>query len=227
MEIDAVYAKDNILLLCEDTVGKNNHGAHVMTKQDVAERIKNNQREFLDWLGTQFPVAAKQIEEFGVSRIKIFSLYFSKYHSNWTAEDEARYSCLRLVPLRILEYFHWMAQCIKCSAIYELYRYLGLKMRDVGMISNCGEDSVFDAHIVYPTQFIGGDDRVRVVSFMISAEEMLKIAYVMRRDGWESSDVVYQRLIEKNKINKISLITSIINESKIFWVFRIKSNISS
>ena len=38
---------------------------------------------------------------------------------------------------------------------------------------------------------------------MISADEMLKIAYVMRRDGWENSDVVYQRLIEKNKIKKI------------------------
>jgi len=205
IEIDAAYVKDNIILLCEDTVGKNkkSNSAHVLKKQEASAKIKEDQRGFLAWFGAQSPVAAKQIEEFGVSRIKVFSLYFSKYHGNWTSEDEARYSCLRLVPLRTLEYFHWMVQCIKRSAIYELYRYLGLKMRDVGMVSNRSEDSVFDAPIVYPTQFIGGDDRVRVVSFMISAEEMLKIAYVMRRDGWENSDVVYQRLIEKNKIKKI------------------------
>ena len=203
MEIDAAYVKDNIVLLCEDTVGKNNHSAHVMTKHDTAEKIKNDQRGFLDWFKAQSPVVAKLVEEFGETRMKIFSLYFSKYHGSWSLEDKARYSCLQLVPLRVLEYFHWIAQCIKCSAVYELYRYLGLKMRDVGIISNHREDSVFDAPIVYPTQFIGGDNRVRVVSFMISAEDLLKIAYVMRRDGWENPDVVYQRLIEKNKIKKI------------------------
>ena len=205
IEIDAAYIKDNIVLLCEDTVGQNtkSNRAHVMKKQDAAEKIKNDQHGFLNWFKAQSPVAAKLVEEFGESRIKIFSLYFSKYHGNWTDEDTARYSCLRLTHVRILEYFHWIAQCIKRSAIYELYRYLGLKMRDVGVISNRSEDSVFDAPIVYPTQFIGGDDRVRVVSFMISAEDLLKIAYVMRRDGWENPDIVYQRLIEKNKIKQI------------------------
>ena len=205
IEIDAAYVKDNIILLCEDTIGKNTNAnsAHVLKKQEAAAKIKDDQRGFLAWFGAQFPLAAKQIEEFGVSRIKIFSLYFSKYHGNWTSEDEARFSCLRLVPLRVLEYFYWMVQCIKRSAIYELYRYLGLKMKDVGMVSNRSEDSVFDAPIVYPTQFIGGDERVRVVSFMISAEDLLKISYVMRRDCWENPDAVYQRLIEKNKIKKI------------------------
>lgn len=203
IEIDAAYIKENIILLCEDTIAKNNLSDHVLKKQEAAEKIKNDKRGFLDWFAKQSPFAEKQKEEFGVSRIRVFSLYFSKYHSKWTPEDEARYLCLHLVPLRVLEYFRWMAQSIKLSAIYEVYRYLGLKMRDVGVINNRGEDSVFDAPIVYPTQFIGGDERVRVVSFMISAEEMLKISYVMRRDGWENPDADYQRLIEKNKIKKI------------------------
>ena len=203
IEIDAAYVKDNIVLLCEDTIAKNNISDHVLKKQEAAEKIKNDKQGFLNWFVKQSPVAEKQQEEFGVPRIRVFSLYFSKYHSNWTKEDEARYSCLRLVPVRVLEYFRWMSQCIKLSAIYEVYRYLGLKMRDVGVIDNRGVDSVFDAPIVYPTQFIGGDERVRVVSFMISAEEMLKISYVMRRDGWENPDVDYQRLIEKIKIKRI------------------------
>ena len=203
IEIDAAYVKDNIVLLCEDTIAKNNISDHVLKKQEAAEKIKNDKQGFLNWFVKQSPVAEKQQEEFGVARIRVFSLYFSKYHSNWTKEDEARYSCLRLVPVRVLEYFRWMSQCIKLSAIYEVYRYLGLKMRDVGVIDNRGVDSVFDAPIVYPTQFIGGDERVRVVSFMISAEEMLKISYVMRRDGWENPDVDYQRLIEKIKIKRI------------------------
>lgn len=203
IEIDAAYIKDNIVLLCEDTVGKSNDRNHVLKKQEAAQKIRNDKRGFLKWFSERFPNAARQKEEFGESRIKVYSLYFSKYHANWTKEDEDRYSCLKLIPVKVLEYFRWMAQCIKCSAICEVYRYLGLKMRDVGVINSSGEASVFDAPIVYPTQFIGGDDRVRVVSFMISAENMLKIAYVMRRDGWENPDAVYQRLIDKNKINKI------------------------
>jgi len=203
IEIDAAYVKDNVVLLCEDTVGKKNNSDHVLKKQEAAEIIQNDKRGFLKWFTETSSIAARQIESFGASRIKVYSLYFSKYHGNWTEEDNSRYSCLRLIPVRVLEYFRWMSQCIKRSAIYEVYRYLGLKMRDVGVINNRGEDSIFDAPIVYPTQFIGGDDRVRVVSFMISAADMLKIAYVMRRDGWENSEVVYQRLIERNKIKKI------------------------
>ena len=204
IEIDAAYIKENIVLLCEDTVGQNKQGnkAHVLKKQDAAERIDADKHSFLSWFVSQSPDALKQKEDFGESRIKIFSLYFSKYHGNWTSEDVARYSSLRLISMRVFEYFRWMSQCIKQSALYEVYRYLGLGMRDIGLINNRSEDSVFNAPIVYPTQFIGGDERVRVVSFMISAEEMLKIAYVMRRDGWESSGAVYQRLIDKSKIKK-------------------------
>ena len=203
IEIDAAYIKDNIVLLCEDTVGRNNSSDHVLKKQEAAEVIRSNKSGFLSWFVAQYPVAAQQKERFGASRIKIFSLYFSKYHSNWSEEDVQRYSCLKLIPMRVLEYFRWMTQCIKCSAIYEVYRYLGLRIRDIGVINNQSQDSVFDAPIVYPTQFIGGDERIRVVSFMISAGDMLRIAYVMRRDGWENSDAVYQRLIDKNKIKKI------------------------
>ena len=205
IEIDAAYIKENIVLLCEDTVGQNkkSNKAHVLKKQDAAERIDADRHSFLSWFVKQSPDAAKQKDDFGESRIKIFSLYFSKYHGNWTLEDVARYSSLRLISMRVFEYFRWMSQCIKQSALYEIYRYLGLGIRDIGVINNRSEDSVFNAPIVYPTQFIGGDERVRVVSFMISAEEMLKIAYVMRRDGWESSGAVYQRLIDKSKIRKI------------------------
>lgn len=205
IEIDAAYIKENIVLLCEDTVGQNkkSNKAHVLKKQDAAERIDADKHSFLSWFVSQSPDALKQKEDFGESRIKIFSLYFSKYHGNWMPEDVARYSSLRLISMRVFEYFRWMSQCIKQSALYEVYRYLGLGMRDIGVINNRSEDSVFNAPIVYPTQFIGGDERVRVVSFMISAEEMLKIAYVMRRDGWESSGAVYQRLIDKSKIKKI------------------------
>ena len=75
IEIDAAYIKDNIVLLCEDTVGQNkkSNRAHVMKKQDAAEKIKNDQHGFLNWFKAQSPVAAKLVEEFGESRIKIFS----------------------------------------------------------------------------------------------------------------------------------------------------------
>lgn len=44
---------------------------------------------------------------------------------------------------------------------------------------------------------------LRVVSFMMSAEDLLKTCYVLRKDNWEESAWLYQRLMDKKKIKGI------------------------
>ena len=46
-------------------------------------------------------------------------------------------------------------------------------------------------------------NKVRVVSFMMCAEDLLNTCYVLRKDNWSESIWLYQRLIEKAKIKKI------------------------
>lgn len=203
IEIDAAYIKDNIILLCEDTIENGEGTDHVIKKNEAAEKIAGDRNGFLSWFSGLSEATLQQKNEFGSSRIKVYYLYFSKYHEDWSSDDIKRFKHLRLIPVKVLEYFRWIVQCLKLSAIGEFYRFMGLQMRDVGAVNNSSEKKSFDASIVYPTQFIGGDEKLRVVSFMISAEDMLQVAYVLRRDGWENPDFVYQRLVDKNKIRKI------------------------
>ena len=44
---------------------------------------------------------------------------------------------------------------------------------------------------------------IRVVSFMMSAEKLMRTSYVLRKDSWQESMFLYQRLIEREKIKGI------------------------
>lgn len=56
--------------------------------------------------------------------------------------------------------------------------------------------------IIYPKTFTGSES-VRVVSFMMCAEDLLNTCYVMRKDNWSESILLYQRLIDQSKIQKV------------------------
>lgn len=58
-------------------------------------------------------------------------------------------------------------------------------------------------YIIYPRSFTGLKNGVRIVSFMMSAEDLLNTCYVLRKDNWSESIWLYQRLIEKGKIKNI------------------------
>ena len=203
VEIDAAYVHENLILLCEDTTETTGESDHVAIKNEAARIIETNKHVFLEWFANRSSVAKTCCNNYTEARIKIFSLYFSKYHSPWSAEDEKRFSSLRLVSARVLDYFRWMSQCIKKSAAYEIYKYLGLSTKDIGEKSSSTDKTDIVAPIVCPSEFVGGDKRVRVVSFMMAPKDILKMAYVMRKDGWRNVVDVYQRLVDKKKIRKI------------------------
>lgn len=102
-----------------------------------------------------------------------------------------------------LSYFNRMAQCIQHSARYEIFRYLGLKNDEIGFSGSEGGKTTIKAPIIYPQDATGLRNGVRVVSFMMSAEKLLRTSYVLRKDSWEESMFLYQRLIEKDKVKSI------------------------
>lgn len=201
IEIDAAYLYENIVVLCEDTAGGDHD--HILKKNEIAGKIASDVNSFLKWFRGLSPFVAAELSGFSNERIKIFFLYFSKHHQDWNEDDVRRYENLKLVPMHVLEYFNWITCCIKKSALYEVLHFLGLSKRDVGLRSEGFDSSVIDAPIISPAEFMGGDGRTRVVSFMFSPEKLLPMAYVMRKDGWEVSAEVYQRLIDKKKIKDI------------------------
>ena len=89
------------------------------------------------------------------------------------------------------------------SARYDLFRFLGLTNDQIGSSVSSGSKTVIKAPIIYPEDITGFRNGVRIVSFMMSAEDLLKTSYVLRKDNWEESIWLYQRLIEKEKIKRI------------------------
>ena len=102
-----------------------------------------------------------------------------------------------------MSYFQWISQSIKYSARTEIFRFLNIKNSDIGNVSSSSADTKITAPIIYPKSFTGLKNGVRIVSFMMSAEDLLNTCYVLRKDNWTESIWLYQRLIEKGKIKSI------------------------
>ena len=80
---------------------------------------------------------------------------------------------------------------------------MNIENSDIGDISSSSADAKITAPIIYPKSFTGLKNGVRIVSFMMSAEDLLNTGYVLRKDNWSESIWLYQRLIEKSKIQNI------------------------
>ena len=201
VEIDALFIYENIWLMCEDTIS--NDRGHIRTKNEATAEIRNNIQDFIDLLIEHFPDMEDVVRKYSDSRIKLFSLYISSEELSISDDDRSLFSELIFVQPKTLSYFQWIVQCIKKSAMSEVFRFLGVKSADVGSISSSTDSSVITAPIIYPKSFTGLTNDVRIVSFMISAEDLLRTCYVLRKDNWTESIWLYQRLIDKTKIKNI------------------------
>lgn len=197
VEIDSLFIFENIWLLCEDTVKTSDIKEHIRTKNEAFGEIKKNLSSFRDTLAGLFPDKAALLNEYDVGRIKVYGLYISKEEVSLSSDEKNLFSNLIFVQPKTLNYFQWISQCIKLSARNEIFRFLNVKNSDIGHVSSSSTDAKITAPIIYPKSFTGLKNGVRIVSFMMSAEDLLNTCYVLRKDNWSESIWLYQRLIEK------------------------------
>lgn len=203
LEIDALFIYENIWLLCEDTVKSVNIKDHIRTKNESFGEIRKNLSLFCDKLIELFPDKVDLISKYDVGRIKVYGLYISKEELSLSEDERKLYPNLIFVQPKTLNYFQWISNCIKYSARTEIFRFLNINNADIGNISSSRADTKILAPIIYPKDFTGLKNGVRIVSFMMSAEDLLNTCYVLRKDNWSESIWLYQRLIEKEKIKSI------------------------
>ena len=203
VEVDALFIYENVWLICEDTVKTTNIRDHIRTKNEAFGQIKNNLSCFVAELVKLFPDKAGELQKYDWKRIKSFALYMPKEEVVLSDDDYKLFSELVFIQPNTLNYFQWITQCIKHSARNEVFRFLGLKNADIGQVSSASANASITAPIIYPKSFTGIKNNVRIVSFMMSAEDLLNTCYVLRKDNWADSIWLYQRLIEKNKIKSI------------------------
>ena len=203
VELDYLFLYENIIVICEDNTKQKKDIDHIRNKNESFAEIRNNKTAFLNWLSNTFPEKATMVKQFRPERYFLYYLYISQTELEITEDEKNRYSNLLFWDPETLSYFNRMAQCIQHSARYEIFRYLGLKNDEIGFSGSEGGKTTIKAPIIYPQEATGLRNGVRVVSFMMSAEKLLRTSYVLRKDSWEESMFLYQRLIEKDKVKSI------------------------
>ena len=203
VELDYLFIYENVLIIGEDTCGMKKDKDHIRKKSEAFREIQDNMTDFVIWLQKEFPEKKELIDKYRVDRMRLYYIYISQAQLELTDDEKALYSNLIFWESDSLAYFSRMSQCVYYSARYDLFRFLGLTNDQIGSSGSTGSKTVIKAPIIYPEDITGFCNGVRVVSFMMSAENLLKTSYVLRKDNWEESMWLYQRLIEKEKIKNI------------------------
>lgn len=203
VELVYLFLYENIIVICEDNTKQKKDIDHIRNKNESFAEIRNNKTAFLNWLSNTFPEKATMVKQYRPERYFLYYIYISQTELEITEDEKNRYSNLLFWDPETLSYFNRMAQCIQHSARYEIFRYLGLKNDEIGFSGSEGGKTTIKAPIIYPQEATGLHNGVRVVSFMMSAEKLLRTSYVLRKDSWEESMFLYQRLIEKDKVKNI------------------------
>ena len=198
-EIDHCYIFENLIIIVEDTITTRNVTDHIRNKMISSKQILDNKAEFLFFL-QQFDSFDRN--EYDEARWIVKYLYISDYEYELNELDKKLYNPMIFVKPDTLKYFVSMSQILKKSFKYEFFRFLNIKRTDIGNI-NQPQITMPKVPILYPTGITGLNNGVQVISFMMSAEQLIKNGYVLRKDNWEESAFLYQRLITKNRIDKI------------------------
>ncbi len=203
-ELDDVFIHQNIIIVSEDTISKTSKvKEHLKKKKILFDQIVANKGDFIDWLQARFPTYFAENETYAKNRYKVFFLYFAKNAPLYDDHDIALFEPIKLVAPATLNYLQRLAANIRLSSRAEFFRYLDLQAADLGTADSGSHAKTIGASIIYPEDNTGLKNGVKLVSFMMSAQNLLNNAYVLRKDNWEESIALYQRLIERDRIQKI------------------------
>lgn len=204
-EIDNIFVFKNIIVVCEDTTTAPKYiKDHILVKKETADEIIDNKSQFIDFLCNSFPNEAGYLKTYVVDELKFKFIYFSRSETQMSIENKKRFEPWYIVEPDTLSYLYQCAIGIKKSVKYEVLRFLGVKDEDFEISSSTGQGTKdVRVSIIYPQKSTGRTDGVRLVSFMLSAETLIRNSYVLRKDNWEDSIGLYQRLIDLKKIKDI------------------------
>ena len=200
-EIDHMFVQENIVILCEDTISTKHD--HVRTKNETMRIINEHRQGFFEWADQNIEGFAEKHASYPLGRIQLIYLYITDGQETFTESEKQEFSQMHLWGRNELEYFKWHSTCIKQSARYELYDSLGIKYRQIGPQRGARQPRVIETPIIYPTNFMGLPPQSKIVTFMMSASDMLQMCFVLRKDGWRTTGGLYQRLIDKSKMKAI------------------------
>jgi DGQHR domain-containing protein len=201
-DIDNLFIYENVLVVVEDTTAKQNLKDHITKTASFFAHVADHPCETLRELSSKFHRfrALRANSGFDDSEFRWLFLYCSLHA--FDRRYERRYSQLRCLQYPNLMYFLSLSKTIGGSVRFEIFRFLGLEREDIG-VQQPGQDKRDYTAVVLPESPSGFPEGHTIVSFLVEPETLLEQAYVLRRDGWEDRDGLYQRLLVKGKIRKM------------------------
>jgi len=210
-EFDYVFLYENIIIICEDTLGSSDTD-HLRTKYFFYEKIRENRNEFLQLLKRDYQDKFDEFRGYTEGRYKLFYIYIHK--SPIDSDTKEPFQHFKFINDSDRIYFHKIASILKKTSRNELYKFLNLDLSEVGAPASSTEENKIDTAVILPEESSGYPEGIKIVSFLISAKDLMDCSYVLRKESWHEGAELYQRLLLQNKIKDIR--EYIANKKRVF-----------
>lgn len=202
-EIDDIFVSENIMLLLEYTVGKETT-SHVSKKSILYRKIKDNQSGWVEFATKSYPDFERILDESGYieTDFKVEIVYIS---SDGVSDEIANaFDYIKFLDGTKFRYFEALGKTIHKSARFEFFKYLGLRFNEIGQEIKTTSTSIkaFEGHVL-PESFSSFPKDFKVVSFYADPATLLMMSYVFRRDSWRDEEAMYQRVLQKGRMNQM------------------------
>jgi DGQHR domain-containing protein len=203
-ELDGVFVYENIIIVMEDTCTQN-PGTHLAKKNIIFELALTNQPAFAECLASEL-VDFKTYHDgnqYDFTDYELRIVYFSMHSVDTQYIDSANRIGFQIVERALTNYFHSLVKNIHSSAKYEILKFLNVPFSDIGLAKISGGNSAVnstyrgfllpEANSSYPKDY-------KIVSFYADPASLLAKSFVLRKNGWITPNLSYQRILDVKKI---------------------------
>lgn len=215
-DLDDVFIHENVIVLTECTVHQSSElSGHLKKKKVLYDKIIKDLSAFLAFMDTEFSdFKAAKDPKYQPHHYRVVIVYCARYPITVELKDEV--PGIKYLDYRIVRYFKAITDRVKQSARYELFAFLGLSQKDIGIgaISPAAATSTSYKGSILPEGQSHFPEGFKVVTFYVTPAALLERCYVLRKDGWGEEDGLYQRMISRTKVEAIR--KYLLNKKRVF-----------
>lgn len=205
-EIDHIFAFENVILICEETAATTGVSGHFTNKVFFHKLISEDFESFCNVYKPLNSHFSAYLDKNGYEpqELEVRHLYLSE-----AVDCEPGVSATPdpfvIVTRAHMRYFTSLVKTIGRTSRFELFKYLKIQLSMIGdaRISGQGVSSESFSGFALPSGHTHYPKGFAVVSFYANPSALLTRAYVLRRDGWDSPDVSYQRFVKSSKLEEM------------------------
>lgn len=179
-ELDYVFLFENLIILCEDTVGQTDRD-HLRTKNFFLDILIDNKNVFIDWLKQEFSDKFTKYRNYSYGRYKLFFIYAHK--SAIDSDTKRLFPNFKFLNEYDLRYFDKISKILKKTSRNDFYKFLNLELSDIGPSASSENENNIETAVILPEESSGFPEGVKVISFLVSAKDLLDCSYVLRKES--------------------------------------------